>query len=651
MTKVNVFSTPKTKVQINNSGFVAGQISETTNNALDIAESALITANSALAAANSINIGPSYDQSNIAYALANISFIQANSALVISSGSYSTSNTTYTYAANNVMLAANSAFTKANAANSIATAGFAYANGVNANTFTALATSIFAYNQVNNAYTAVNASFTLANSAYSKANTALQNTTGTFAGTLTVENNLVVLGNVGIGSSNLSANLHVIGTANIGGVIVDSNGNFGLGITNPRDNTKPVKFMIVPTSNTVSAGLFVCDNFSQSAKGAGIGSMITGFISNDDIYDNWHSIAGRSIRKRNGSITSGQGFTIYSTTVAAANGVSSIGNFHGATYVQGYNVSEYINFNSLNYVQNVSNIGSLTNFYGFLSSVTLAVGGELITNHHDFATSTGSISSKSTITNRYGLYLNADNTKTINAWGVYQAKANVKNYFAGSIGINTTNPTSILHVVGTANIDGNLIASTANISGNLFVSDTVFVANGSFARPSIAFREQPNVGFYLSNTNEITFTANGIDIVSFNDDSTGNLIELSDPNTNVVFSVTETGLTTIRNDLQVSSSRGSTSSNSEFSIMSFSANSFYGGKFFITGKTNDDVHISEILLTCNTKNVFWTESNTYSNVSLFTVRSDIVTNNVRMLITPTSNTNTVYKIIEQRILL
>ena len=74
-----------------------------------------------------------------------------------------------------------------------------------------------------------------------------------------------------------------------------------------------------------------------------------------------------------------------------------------------------------------------------------------------------------TINNNYQLLINASDeflsTATItNRWGIYQNGANDNNYFAGKVNIGTsTLNTSVLNVVGTTSLDGNVTISAGSI--------------------------------------------------------------------------------------------------------------------------------------------------------------------------------------------
>jgi hypothetical protein len=136
-------------------------------------------------------------------------------------------NDSFTIAANlaPALLQANAAFDKANAANVLA-----FNTGIGANAYaTSVGTAGNAYTQTvgtaGNNYTitvgasangwANTISATRADSANNWANTKLSNSTTTLAGTLTITGDSLISGNVGIGITSPTSNLHVIGEANI----------------------------------------------------------------------------------------------------------------------------------------------------------------------------------------------------------------------------------------------------------------------------------------------------------------------------------------------------------------------------------------------------------------------------------------------------
>lgn len=77
-----------------------------------------------------------------------------------------------------------------------------------------------------------------------------------------------------------------------------------------------------------------------------------------------------------------------------------------------------------------------------------------ITNMTDFKASNFTDNVTGTMTNRYGLLLDFDNTGITNAYGVYQSSNTVKNYFGGNVGLATTSPWKKFSVTGTVGFDG-----------------------------------------------------------------------------------------------------------------------------------------------------------------------------------------------------
>lgn len=96
-----------------------------------------------------------------------------------------------------------------------------------------------------------------------------------------------------------------------------------------------------------------------------------------------------------------------------------------------------------------SGTGTLTWDRAFFAS-GLLTGSGIITNWASFYGGGVTITSGSTITNGYGLYLSAFPGGVTNKYGVYAVDANAMNYFAGNVGIGTTSTgTNKLAVEGT----------------------------------------------------------------------------------------------------------------------------------------------------------------------------------------------------------
>lgn len=236
------------------------------NAAFGAANSAAIYANGAFGAANSAAsyANGAFGASNSASLYANAAFIQANAVFDRSNNqvwpqanaAFNASNSVSSYA-NSAFLQANSAFGAANSASlyangaftaaNVATSAALYANGAFGAANSASAFANGAFINSNNAYTTANsgglfangafgaansagqyanAAFTKANSAYSLAGTqagrldviepiaqaaftnaasALQNTTGTFAGSLSITENLNVSGTIKFANSSFAS--------------------------------------------------------------------------------------------------------------------------------------------------------------------------------------------------------------------------------------------------------------------------------------------------------------------------------------------------------------------------------------------------------------------------------------------------------------
>lgn len=313
--------------------------------------------------------------------------------------------------------------------------------------------------------------------------------------------------------------------------------------------------------------------------------------------------------------TAGNNYSI--TLVAAANGWTNTVFGYSNTYAQ-------IVGNASNNWANTK----LSNATGTLSG-TLTITGDLIARGN---VTLGDASTDTIYLN--GTTISLGNNQNIDAGTLFIDAVNNK------IGIGTTTPSSNLHVVG-----------TANITSNLTVGSALFVANGTLSSPSITFSNNPNTGFFLSNTNEITLSSNGIAIFSFDDSFAGNIFSVTDGNSNITFAIANTGeLGLLTDAVRLTSTKVESNTNATFILSSFPANTFIGGKYIITGKKQNDVHISEIILTQNGTNAFWNVYGTsISNTSLYAFSANVSANMVSLLLTPTTNANVIYKILEQRI--
>lgn len=190
----------------------SGEIAATDQYARDLAGLVFNKANSANVTAyySSINANAAFASSNLAKTWASAAYDQANAA-------YAAANTEPDY------VVANAAFNQANTGTTWASAAFNQANSAYDQANTAESLAIAAYDAANQAYLiagtepdyiVANAAFAQANSAYNKANSALANTTGTFAGTLTLTGNLVSQSKVSVGQTDLQTIIYTSSNTN-----------------------------------------------------------------------------------------------------------------------------------------------------------------------------------------------------------------------------------------------------------------------------------------------------------------------------------------------------------------------------------------------------------------------------------------------------
>jgi hypothetical protein len=206
-----------------NAAFVAANTASTfANGAFGVANSAALYANGAFTAANVATSAALY---------ANGAFAAANSASVFANGAFINSNNAYT-TANSGGLFANGAFGAANSAGQYANAAFSKANTAQ----TLAGTQAGRLDVIE----------PIAQAAFTNAASALQNTTGTFAGSLTITGSTFA-------QAMNTANLQVVGTANVSGtlnVLGDVTMNARVFISNAISTSTQSAVTISATSNT-----------------------------------------------------------------------------------------------------------------------------------------------------------------------------------------------------------------------------------------------------------------------------------------------------------------------------------------------------------------------------------------------------------------
>jgi hypothetical protein len=111
-------------------------------------------------------------------------------------------------------------------------------------------------------------------------------------------------------------------------------------------------------------------------------------------------------------------------------------------------------------VTNSTGITSITNSYGVRSRISSTTGAANILANAYGMHSSLSASGANGITNGYAYYAGTI-TNATNKWSFYSADATAKNYFAGNVGVGTTNPTYGLHVVGPTGISSSRFSTDA----------------------------------------------------------------------------------------------------------------------------------------------------------------------------------------------
>lgn len=179
-------------------------------------------------------------------------------------------------------------------------------------------------------------------------------------------------------------------------------GNVGIGTTNPS-----FRFDVQQTRTETSGGsrYYVARNYMNVAPSAASSALQTALVNGCDVT----------------TTTNITGDVLCNYNAINKTNAGSLANAYG-----GY--SE---------VRNTAS-GSISTAYGAVGSV-YNTGSGTITNAFALITAIGN-SGSGAITNGYGLFIN--DVQATNQWGVYQGGVDDSNYFAGNVGIGTTNPSS-----------------------------------------------------------------------------------------------------------------------------------------------------------------------------------------------------------------
>ncbi len=347
--------------------------------------------------------------------------------------------------------------------------------------------------------------------------------------------------NVGIGTTNPTSKLQVVGDANISGVVTatsfvgDGSGLVGIVATNSGvevrnndsilgtastinftsniqasflngtatiTNTKPSQFEVTSIGiHTLSNTGIGTTNPTSKLTVTG-DALITGVITAS-------SFSGNATSATTADYATSAGSASVATNLANAANITT-GTINSARLSGSYNINIAGTATTATNLADAANITTGTinssrlsgsyniNIAGTATTATNVIGG------------IGSISQLrvtglSTFVNGPVLIGSATSTGT----GSQPLQITGSAYISGNTGIGTTRPTSNLYVVGTS-----LITGISTFNSNVTFNDSLIVSAGSVSSPSIRVNDT-DTGFYSSGVGDITVTANSQNVVSF----------------------------------------------------------------------------------------------------------------------------------------
>jgi hypothetical protein len=383
-------------------------------------------------------------------------------------------------------------------------------------TFTATGNAVASFD-------AANVSNSIAIAAFAKANAALANTTGTFEGTLTIKNDLIVNGNtnidagtlyvdatnnrVGIGTTTPNAKFEIIPsntmptTLSVGGLSIKETGNKTYPTTSNFTVTPGISQNIeVGGTQTINSGFnFIYGIQNTLTKSNGNTQDIertyfNGFVQNFNWGD--QNTCKQYVGIQDSFIYYGCNANGRTSSAFTATAVYLAPNAQTQTISTATSPNLVLSGQSLTGNTDNVNITDATGYKSLLFLYNLFSGTHnyTITNYSAFETASGwgtsgtTGTANTTITNYYGLRLRSPSSATgltvTNNFGISQEWANSKNYFAGNIGIGLTTPTARLavangtsgtsqHIYGTYTDASNYerINITANTTGHYIIGE------------------------------------------------------------------------------------------------------------------------------------------------------------------------------------
>jgi nitrogen fixation protein len=278
-------------------------------------------------------------------------------------------------------------------------------------------------------------------------------------------------------------NLYMGGTANN-----YMAGSLAVGTTSFNDNANPYKTVVFyNTSGSAGGGFMVSANQAANGANAMVSAVQWALSDGTKMKPSGFFFNYATLGQGNRANSSSGNF-IASTQIAGANFIITNNN----AYINHTDINstsnDYVNYQAYLYVQRNSGTVNVNGYQAFRSVYQFAVGSETITNFYDFVAAQPTLAASALVTNRYGLFIDFNNTQVTNAWGLYQTSSTVKNYLNGELLLgSTTSSGEKLQVNGTAKITGATTFGSSVIASGLISSVTEFrLNNQSFTRVAIA---------------------------------------------------------------------------------------------------------------------------------------------------------------------
>ena len=341
--------------------------------------------------------------------------------------------------------------------------------------------SLFAVNDISGIPSIdVNATGTVSMVAYG-GNVAIGSTglTGTASQQLQVNTGAYIGGSVGIGSTNPTSKLYVVGDALITGIVTSTTGGFRGQLTGVSNYTYIAGFSSV-TGQAGVATISAVAGFATVASIAGYSSVTgtAGFSSFTSIagFATITAVAGfASVSTQAGvsTIASVAGFATVSTFAGVSTfaNISSVAGFSTFASTSGFSTfSSTSGFSTVSIQAGVATIASVAGFSTFASTSGFAT----VSTQAGISTSVvGGVANVNTLqvtgisTFSFGPVLVGGGTSTGTSNQVLQiVGVNSGAYIGGSLGIGSTNPTSKLFVVGDEYVTG-VVTAIGGFRGQL----------------------------------------------------------------------------------------------------------------------------------------------------------------------------------------